>query len=51
LILVACVGVVIGFVYVAAMLPLLRRPPLDVYAAPWLAKFPLLERVVRRNGS
>ena len=51
LILVACVGVVIGFVYVAAMLPLLRQPPLDVYAAPWLAKFPLLERVVRRNGS
>jgi hypothetical protein len=52
LIVVAGAGAVIGTVYVAAMLALLRRPPLDVYAAPWLAKkAPFLESLFRRKAS
>jgi hypothetical protein len=42
LVVVASVGAVIGLVYLAAMLPLLRRPPLDVYAKPYLARLPFL---------
>jgi O-antigen/teichoic acid export membrane protein len=40
----AVVGAVIGLVYIGAMLPLMRRPPLDVYARPYLARIPFLRK-------
>ncbi len=43
LVVVSGVGAVIGLVYIVVMLPLLRRPPLDVYAQPFLARFPFLK--------
>jgi O-antigen/teichoic acid export membrane protein len=42
---VAGVGAVVGLAYAGLMLPILRRPPLDVYAAPVLARF---QRLVAR---
>jgi hypothetical protein len=51
LLIVAGAGAIIGIAYIAAVLPLLRRPPLAVYAEPWLAKIPLLDRILKRAGS